>query len=323
MKVKVFLSSHTTAEDMDGLDEALSGAHMYFPEVGTPAFLQQLHDMSRRNPRWHLRGYLDRYMRQNTLGDDKPLQGSNVDAQLRAVYGRAIRMGNLDPYGTKDHDPLLKQDAAKDAEVPTRLLEAGDDSDYDSYLDGFGDYLTQLGQAHEEREQQMPELLESEIGRILKRDRKLRRKPQLEAVASLGAYHTGAVEKLRAAGFDVEVVGEAEAGQSYGHEVQRLGAKGEEVDRELLEKAFVENMVHTAVIMQGGESRRYINDLNYAHDVAARFDSAESQELFQALKAQGGGGGDALDTVLEHKGLGRIPRSGDELVAALGRLGES
>ncbi len=306
---------------MQGLDGALDGANAYFPESiheGRSELLFSLRAMSMRKPRWHLPGYMNRYVRRNKVGE-KPIEGTVYETQLRAVYGKDLEVGSIDVKATDAVHARLAEKAAAAEQVPDRLVPV--DVNYDDNLDNYGEYIGELARDQAERERAMPGNLEEQLGTMLKKRRKLRRKTELTAVISLGSYHTGAIEELRAAGFDVEVVQpEGDEPESYRDELMRGLARGERPELEAVAQAVMEDVIHSALRRRGGEAERHRDQQNYAYKVTSAFDEAEMREVYEVMQADESGGFDALDEFLERKGLGRVPRSGDELKSALEAL---
>jgi hypothetical protein len=235
--VLFYFAPHGNVTDMEGIAPYLKKADICFYEDsgnpdGTVSNLQEVMNDLSRDPQVPIEAV------EKFALNGRPLRDSKLWPIIKGTYGTGKIIDSID----------LVNDSSTD-ELKVRLAEVTDyeiskNATFDEALEKMSVRLMTEAELHKEREAIMADMFEDKIQEILEQNPKLKDKPRLTILISMGPYHTQLRHTFTEKGISSDQKFSTRPYVfSYGIELTRTYAFAREPSRELLERAYVEDLL--------------------------------------------------------------------------------
>ncbi len=321
VKVTIYYSPHESSFDFMPLTGLIKDHDIYFYEaVCGEEKTQIFQTISNKN----VDGddfYLEEFISGLAIDDDEkgqiPLRGSIFETIFRSLYGTKTLIGHID----------LRSDRNDEIELGERISEVCSreysKKSFEQTLKNLEQLYKEDARLQHEREMIMVKRLGIELGDFYQKYPHLRRKG-INALISIGSYHTSLYHELLKEGYDVtRVFSSRPYVYSYGIEAERAFAFGKTPDQELLARAHLENSIQCMTNRFSFSNSDQL--MNYWRLVASRF-SFEEIKSFHQINVRISSDVRALrmfNKVLKGKGILPLPWNDQDLADCLKQLGFS
>ncbi|HEU5121216.1 MAG TPA: hypothetical protein VFT59_00075 [Candidatus Saccharimonadales bacterium] len=295
ISVTFYFSPHGNASDIEGIAPYLEKADILLYENSRAELTERFQQVAAKEA--DVRPVNIMVKEDEIYG--KPIQGSAWEPLLRGIYKSGKAIGSID---LNEHEQHLRDGIVESQSLPV-------EETFDEALASLGKILRRNADLQNQRETIMAERFEEEITRILDEHPELKEKPRLNVLISIGAYHTRLRHALQEKGVQSEQhFPESPYVYDYVNQLTRTYAYGKEPTRELLEKAYLQALLHSAAQAElSAVPGQYNHDKleRYLRSVVDAFNSEEIQQVYdlyknQVLSVQ------LLDGILSSKGLERL-----------------
>lgn len=293
IKLKFYFTSHETAEDMAGMEGHFQNADIYFYE-----------DAGGSSEKYGLQLDAD-----SDPSKDKPgsyaKPGSANEVRNRNIFGSKKIIGHID---LRSGDPIDMFDFSYS-------LPDMNWGTFDEMLDSSKDRYSKSSALITQREQIMVERFLPELEELMRDHPELMKQKNINILFTLGAFHTTLYHRFKQAGIAVDrVFSRTPYIYPYSAELDREIMFGREPKRDLLAKAYLENVLAKAFMSNAPkEEWRSTDDaLAYLRQITSAFDTEEIGSIYDQVKS-GQLTPDATNRLLKEKGLGVLPQNSQEL----------
>ena len=303
LAVTFWFSGHDTYQDMEGLAPYLADKDLYFYEGRSDQITDVLQYFANN---LFETDEVERWMNAQSIGE-RPLVGSALEAQLRAVIGTGVVVGSFDVTG-KD---------LEDARAP--FFNVGPLPKGESNEDALANYTeleVQRAEAQNQREARMIPNFEQEVGKILTEHPDLKGKSPLNILISMGSYHTTLGHLFGEHGVPSEhyFSGGTPYTHDYRNELRRTFAFGKVPSEELIQRSYVESLIGGGFESVSGVPLREMSaedQMRYLRGFVSRLSTDQLSKLI-SLYRQDTETLDEYDAILAQSGQ-RFPRSIQDL----------
>lgn len=264
----------------------------------------------------------DGTLRLDDMRTPKPYETSAHGVELAALAKTGIGVGNIDANSNNPYErDIIEQMDALHAD----FLFDPESATLDEVIDSILANTRESARLHRERERVMVRKFKPEIARITEEKPELQSKPELEVLYPLGGIHT-------TFGHDLQKEDGVKVTRSFSenpyvwsydaqlHRTFQWGVeKSEEELRELAAKVYMENILRSSLHRNSFAyvAEDAVNEARYCRSIIENFNQAEIEQLFTNRRTNP----EALESMLEEKALGVLPRTFSELLENLNQRG--
>ena len=217
-------------------------------------------------------------------------------------------------------DTIDLRSVGEEKEIALNLLGVwGSDKDpktesFKESTEWLGRLLAERAELQHQRQTIMADRFEEEIEAILASHPELKEKSNLKIVLSMGSYHTMLRHTFSEKGIPSERQFSTPHGYTYDYfnQAQREFAYGKEPSQDLLEKAYIGDII-TGMLSRKLTDQSPSDDISlYGRLVTSKLDHEKMENIY-ALHAKGKLTMEALDSLFEDMGLQKLPTTAEEI----------